>query len=374
MKKLFSCSLLLLLSLTFTAKGDFFEILGVSRSASPDQIKKAYRKLAMDLHPDRHSDERKACLSKKFTDVLEAYEVLSNARLCRIYLRALRDCGEAKAKRVVNIERARRLKRNTEREEVERKAQAQEAQRREEARRRAEKVGAQKREELERLKQLVRSMRGEIKTFKRTIMRKNLELKTERETSIKLGFQIMRLQCRNKTIARGKHNLKVRIKGLTEENETLRANIRAKIREISEVAKMFEVVNFKLRRIEKGQRALIDERDSAKKAAFSLVEEKNKKIEELEVALQKAENQIFKLRSAAVEREEIERLEMARHGRAAKKNAAQIFSEFEAKIREFEEQNANLRSKVSEQEEEKAALAEELVELRDKLTVRGELA
>ena len=59
------------------AKRDFYEVLGVSRTASGDEIKKAYRRLAMKHHPDRNKDDDKA--EAKFKEVKEAYEALSDA-------------------------------------------------------------------------------------------------------------------------------------------------------------------------------------------------------------------------------------------------------------------------------------------------------
>ena len=58
-------------------KRDYYEVLGVDKSASADDIKKAYRKLAMKYHPDRNPDDKTA--EEKFKEVGEAYEVLSDA-------------------------------------------------------------------------------------------------------------------------------------------------------------------------------------------------------------------------------------------------------------------------------------------------------
>src|SRR6478609_8136175 len=59
------------------AKRDFYEILGVSREATEDDLKKAYRKQAMAYHPDRNQGDRDA--EGKFKEVNEAYDVLKDA-------------------------------------------------------------------------------------------------------------------------------------------------------------------------------------------------------------------------------------------------------------------------------------------------------
>lgn len=59
------------------AKRDYYEVLGVTKSASSDEIKKAYRKLAIQYHPDKNPDNPEA--EDKFKEAAEAYEILSNA-------------------------------------------------------------------------------------------------------------------------------------------------------------------------------------------------------------------------------------------------------------------------------------------------------
>ncbi|MBR5529784.1 MAG: molecular chaperone DnaJ [Oscillospiraceae bacterium] len=57
-------------------KRDYYEVLGLGKGASPEAIKKAYRKLALQYHPDRNPDNKEA--EEKFKELGEAYEVLSN--------------------------------------------------------------------------------------------------------------------------------------------------------------------------------------------------------------------------------------------------------------------------------------------------------
>ena len=55
---------------------DYYETLGVAKNASADDIKKAYRKLALKYHPDRNQGDKEA--EEKFKEISIAYETLSN--------------------------------------------------------------------------------------------------------------------------------------------------------------------------------------------------------------------------------------------------------------------------------------------------------
>ncbi|MGL6073831.1 MAG: molecular chaperone DnaJ [Fimbriiglobus sp.] len=65
------------------SKRDYYEVLSVSRSASEDEVKKAYRKLAMQYHPDRNAGDAEA--ADKFKEATEAYEILSDGQKRQLY-------------------------------------------------------------------------------------------------------------------------------------------------------------------------------------------------------------------------------------------------------------------------------------------------
>src|SRR5690242_8849639 len=64
------------------AERDYYQVLGITKSASADEIKKAYRKLALQYHPDRNKTKE---ADAKFKEVTKAYEVLSDPQKRQTY-------------------------------------------------------------------------------------------------------------------------------------------------------------------------------------------------------------------------------------------------------------------------------------------------
>ena len=77
-------------------KRDYYEVLGVSRNADAAEIKKAYRKLALQYHPDRNPGDKDA--EEKFKEAAEAYDVLSNEEKNAVM--PIRSCGDGGSRRV----------------------------------------------------------------------------------------------------------------------------------------------------------------------------------------------------------------------------------------------------------------------------------
>src|SRR5438128_4397005 len=61
-----------------TVKRDYYEVLGVTKTADGEEIKRSYRRLAMKYHPDRNTGDSKTEAEVKFKECAEAYEVLSD--------------------------------------------------------------------------------------------------------------------------------------------------------------------------------------------------------------------------------------------------------------------------------------------------------
>ena len=72
----------------FNSRRDYYAILGVGKSASKNQIKKAYRRLAKEMHPDKNPDDPDA--NERFQDLGAAYEALSDPDKRKLYDK----CGE----------------------------------------------------------------------------------------------------------------------------------------------------------------------------------------------------------------------------------------------------------------------------------------
>lgn len=66
------------------SKSDYYDVLGVSKEASGEEIKRAYRKQAVEWHPDKHKDDKEVA-ERKFKEINEAYQILSDAEKRRAY-------------------------------------------------------------------------------------------------------------------------------------------------------------------------------------------------------------------------------------------------------------------------------------------------
>lgn len=80
-----------------TTERDYYTVLGVLRDASQDDIKKAYRRLARQFHPDMHSGTKKSQMEEKFKELNQAYEVLSEPETRKKYDRYGANWKEAEA-------------------------------------------------------------------------------------------------------------------------------------------------------------------------------------------------------------------------------------------------------------------------------------
>lgn len=73
---------------------DYYKVLGVNRNVDEKKLKSAYRKLALKWHPDKHKDESKDEATTKFTEISQAYEILSDPEKRRIYDQTGQDPGQ----------------------------------------------------------------------------------------------------------------------------------------------------------------------------------------------------------------------------------------------------------------------------------------
>ncbi|HXV68851.1 MAG TPA: DnaJ C-terminal domain-containing protein [Nitrospira sp.] len=80
-----------------TTSRDYYQVLGLSRGASAEEIKKAYRRLARQVHPDLHSGTKKAEMERKFKELNEAHEVLSDPEKRKKYDQYGADWEQAEA-------------------------------------------------------------------------------------------------------------------------------------------------------------------------------------------------------------------------------------------------------------------------------------
>lgn len=80
-----------------TTPRDYYQVLGLPRTASPDDIKKAYRRLARQYHPDLHAGAKKAEMEKKFKELNEAQEVLTDPEKRKKYDQYGADWEQAQA-------------------------------------------------------------------------------------------------------------------------------------------------------------------------------------------------------------------------------------------------------------------------------------
>src|SRR3954462_4683558 len=64
-------------------KRDYYEVLGVTRTTPPEDLKKSYRKLAVQYHPDKNPGDKKA--EERFKELSEAYEILSDPQKRQMY-------------------------------------------------------------------------------------------------------------------------------------------------------------------------------------------------------------------------------------------------------------------------------------------------